>query len=144
MQLPGLMRKANPPTQRRTAETATASAAATPAATATAHAEASAFVSRGSRAGTVASSPLAETHATAEGLSRTAVADRPGVLRAPGSGLHLAHPDKVNLSNALNLMKVCKEAYTDYNYNVGHTQFLYREYADHQVISYSGSKELKN
>lgn len=80
----------------------------------------------------------------ADASARTAVAERPGVTRISESGLNLANPEKVNFSNALNLMKVCKEAYTDYNYAVGHTQFLYRNYGDHQVISYAGSKELKD
>lgn len=64
--------------------------------------------------------------------------------RIPASGLNLANPEKVDLSNALNLMGVCKEAYTEYTHFVGHTQFHYRDHGDHQVISYSGSKELKD
>jgi hypothetical protein len=72
----------------------------------------------------------------------TALVARPSTLTE--SGLNLANPSVVNHHNSLQLMKVCKDAYTDFNYSVGHTQFLHREYADHQIISYSGSKEWQD
>lgn len=84
---------------------------------------------------------LTEAHAGSRGPVGQRAISPP---RAIESGLNLANPEVVNHHNSLNLMKVCKESYTEHNYAVGHTQFLYRNYSDHQVLSFSGSKELKD
>lgn len=74
---------------------------------------------------------------------RTATVERPAIHTSE-SGLNLSNPERVNHQNGLNLIGVCQDATANYNYAVGHTQFLYREYSDHQVIAYAGSKDLKD
>lgn len=91
-------------------------------------------------AGTASPSALA-TAGSFEGIAGTIA--KPKIAGAE-SGLNLANPATVNHHNSLRLMQVCKDSYTDFNHNVGHTQFLHREYSDHQILAFSGSKELKD
>jgi len=93
-------------------------------------------------AGTASPSGLL-TSSSFDGLASARTAEKPKIAGAE-SGLNLANPTVVNHQNSLKLMGVCKDAYTDFNHSVGHTQFLHREYSDHQIISYSGSKEMKD
>lgn len=154
MQLPGmsnLTAKLSPGIQRRTAEAATTSAATAAQETATT------AVKERSSAGSAAPANLEGAHSFGEtSAARSAVADKTGV-RISDSGLNLANPAVVNHHNSLSLMSVCKDAYgiekdatitkpthTEYQRSVGHSQFMVREYADHSVITYGGSKEWQD
>lgn len=134
--------------QRNTAETATAATAAKEATVAKAASE---------RTLAGSASPAALNSAAAqESAARAKIAEK---AKVPGSdsGLDLRNPSAVNHRNSLNLMSVCKDAYaiekdatlakgthTEYQRSIGHTQFMIREYSDHSVLTYGGSKELKD
>jgi hypothetical protein len=81
----------------------------------------------------------------------SSIRGRIGSPQPIASQLDLRNPATVNHANSMELSTICREAYDapTYSvghdrYSVGHTNFLYKQYADHQVISFSGSKELKD
>ncbi|MDB5103736.1 MAG: hypothetical protein JWP91_1425 [Fibrobacteres bacterium] len=123
------------------AETATATAAA-PAAQSS-HAPAAARERAQGAASPSGLGSLPETEAQAS-ARRQALKDSISAPRPIESGLNLANPETVNHHNSIQLMKVCQEAYDKPNYSIGHTNYLYKQYADHQIITYSGSKEMKD
>lgn len=150
MHLPGLSnltRKPVLPGPRNTAEKATASAAE----------QAERGPAPASARGTAGASAPADL-AAARGFGETsATATATRTTTVTGSGLNLANPSVVNHHNSLKLMSVCKDAYaiekdatlvkpthTEYQRSVGHTQFMVREYSDHSVITYGGSKEWQD
>ena len=94
---------------------------------------------------------LADTLPATGTDAKPSIRGRIGSPQPMDSKLDLRNPEKVNHQNSMHLMKVCEEAYTNPTYSVGHdghsvghTNFLYRKFADHQVLSYSGSKEIQD
>ena len=109
------------------------------------------------RAAAGASSPTAlGTAGSFDGIASARLAEKPKIPGAD-SGLNLNNPSVVNHHNSLSLMSVCKDAYgiekdatlskgnhTEYQRSIGHSQFMIREYSDHSIITYGGSKEMKD
>lgn len=88
------------------------------------------------------SSTLGVADRTTATLTRTPSDLRPG--KSAESGLNLADPEKINYFNALQLAKFSQDSYTQFNHAVGHTQYMHKEFPDHQVLAFAGSYELKD
>ena len=65
-------------------------------------------------------------------------ADAPTFENSP---VNLSKRDRLSYNNALGLGRMSKASYSEFNHEVNDTQFLHKEYKDHQVVAFAGTQD---